>query len=208
MGNMHVEFAKDLMKHLPEFKRAFIKHKYEWDDNGNVWFPEQKSIIMCDGVFTHWKNGEDKVHDHNMWVTEGRNNVLDVAFGGGTQTTTWYLAVFTGDVSVASTWTAANFASNATENTSTSEGYTNATRPAWVKNGAASAGAISNSSAPTVFTFATANTVVARGLAMLTTNTRGGTSGKLLSASRLSADRPMSNTDTLTVQYNLSLTSS
>lgn len=208
MGNMHVEFARDLMKHMPEFKRAFSNHQYEWDDEGNIWFPEQKSLVKGGGIFTHWKNGDDERQDHNMWVTEGRNHAMDVVFGAGTQSTTWYLALFTGDVSVASTWTAANFASNATENISTTEGYTNSTRPAWTVNGAASAGSVSNSSSPIVFTFATAGTVTVRGAGFVTTNTRGGTSGKLMSASRFSADRAMSNTDQLSVTYALSLTSS
>lgn len=208
MGNMHVQFARDLMNHMPEFKRAFHDHKYEWTDEGDLWFPEQQSLVKGAGIFTHWVNGEDERQDHNMWVTEGRNHALDVVFGAGTQSTAWYLALFTGNVSVASTWTAANFASNATENTSTTEGYTNSTRPAWTVNGAASAGSVSNSSSPIVYTFATASSVVVRGAGFLTTNSRGGTSGKLMSASRFAADRTMSDTDQLSVSYALSLTSS
>lgn len=207
MGNIHVNFARDLMKHKPEFMKAFQGRKYEWTDEGDLWFPQQHSLVKADGIFTHWVNGEDMRQDHNMWVTEGRNHALDVVFGSGTQSTTWYLAPFTGNVSVASTWTAANFASNATENTSTSEGYTNATRPAWTINGAASSGSVTNSSSPTTFTFASASTVTVRGIGFLTTNTRGGTSGKLMSASRFAADRVMANSDQLSVTYALSLTS-
>lgn len=209
MGNMHVEFARDLMRHNKEFKDAFVARKYEWMDDGNLWFPRQKSIVKCDGIFTHSVNGEDERQDHNMWVTEGRNHALDVVFGSGTQSTTWYLALFTGNVSVASTWTAANFASNATENTSTTEGYTNSTRPVWTKDAAASSGSITNNASNKInYTFATASSVTVRGAGFLTTNTRGGTTGVLMSASRFAADRTMANTDVLSVGYTLSLTSS
>src|SRR5574337_834644 len=200
MGNMHVEFARDLMKHMPEFRRAFQGHKYEFTEDGGILFPAQKAI--CHGLFIHSVNGEDERSDKNMWVTEGRNHALDVVFGAGTQATSWYLALFTGDVSVASTWTAANFAANATENTSTAEGYTNSTRPAWTKDAAASSGSITNNASNKInYTFATASTVTVRGAGFLTTNTRGGTSGVLMSASRFSADRAMANSDILSVGY-------
>lgn len=209
MGNMHVDFARDLMKHKPEFMKAFQGRKYEWTDEGDLWFPEQHSLVKASGIFTHWVNGEDMRQDHNMWVTEGRNHALDVVFGSGTQSTTWYLALFTGNVSVASTWTAANFASNATENTSTTEGYTNSTRPVWTKDAAASSGSITNNASNKInYTFATASSVTVRGAGFLTTNTRGGTTGVLMSASRFAADRTMANTDVLSVGYTLSLTSS
>src|SRR5574340_633026 len=177
MGNMHVEFARDLMKHMPEFRRAFKGHKYEFTEDGGILFPAQKAI--CHGLFIHSVNGQDERTDKNMWVTEGRNHALDVVFGAGTQSTTWYLALFTGDVSVASTWTAANFAATATDNASNKINYT----------------------------FATASTVTVRGAGFLTTNTRGGTSGVLMSASRFSADRAMANSDILSVGYTLILTS-
>src|SRR5574340_541493 len=44
MGNMHVEFARDLMKHMPEFRRAFKGHKYEFTEDGGILFPAQKAI--------------------------------------------------------------------------------------------------------------------------------------------------------------------
>src|SRR5574337_799272 len=67
-----VEFARDLMKHMPEFRRAFQGHKYEFTEDGGIIFPAQKAI--CHGLFIHSVNGEDERSDKNMWVTEGRNH--------------------------------------------------------------------------------------------------------------------------------------
>lgn len=206
MGNMHVQFCRDLMNHHPEFARAVRNHKYEWTDDGLLLFPEQK--VLCRGEFVHDVNGEDERRDLNMWVTEGRNHALDVVFGSGTQVTTWYMPLFSGNVSVAATWTAANFAANATEITSNTEGYTTTTRPLWVKDAAASAGSISNAVSNKVqYTIATASSVTVRGCGFVSTNTKGGTTGVLMSGSRFSVDRTLANGDILNVGYQLQITS-
>src|SRR5574338_611219 len=196
-----------LARPAPEFRRALANHKWEATDDGGLLFPEQRAIAR--GYFTLSVNGGPDELSPNMLVTEGLNKILDVHYRAQTPITAWYLALFTGNVSVASTWTAANFAANATENTSTTEGYTNSTRPAWTKDAAASSGSITNNASNKInYTFATASTVTVRGAGFLTTNTRGGTSGVLMSASRFSADRAMANSDILSVGYTLSLTSS
>lgn len=202
--------VQDLARHAPEFRRALRNHKWEATDDGGVLFPEQKAIAH--GYFTISQNGGPDELSRNMLVTEGLNKILDVHYYAQTQITTWYLALFTGNVSVVSTWTAANFTANATENTSTTEGYTNATRPAFTPYAAAASGSISNmdgsGSGKVVFTFATASSVVVRGCAMLSTNARGGTTGVLNSASRLSVDKTLTSGETLAVGYTVGLTSS
>src|SRR5574338_267855 len=198
--------VQDLARHAPEFRRALANHKWEATDDGGLLFPEQRAIAR--GYFTLSVNGGPDELSPNMLVTEGLNKILDVHYRAQTPITAWYLALFTGNVSVASTWTAAN----ATENTSTTEGYTNATRPAFTPYAAASAGSISNmdgsGNGKVVFTFATASSVTVRGCAMLSTNTRGGTTGTLNSASRLAVDKTLTDGETLAVGYTVGLTSS
>ena len=202
--------VQDLARHAPEFRRALRNHKWEATDDGGILFPEQGAIAH--GYFTISVNGGPEELSKNMLVTEGLNKMLGVHYNADTPISAWYLALFTGNVSVAANWTAANFAANATENTLTTEGYTNATRPAFTPYAAPSAGAISNmdgsGNGKVVFTFATASSVVVRGCALVSTSTRGGTTGVLNSASRLPADKTLSNGETLAVGYTIGLTSS
>jgi hypothetical protein len=204
------QLVQDLARHAPEFRRALRNHKWEATDDGGILFSEQKAIAR--GYFTISQNGGPDELSPNMLVTEGLNKMLGVHYNSDTQIPAWYLGLFTGNVSVAASWTAANFAANATENTSTSEGYTNATRPAFTPFAAPSAGQLSNmdgsGNGKVVFTFATAGSVTVRGCALLSTSTRGGTTGVLNSASRLPADKTLTNGETLSVGYTLALTSS
>lgn len=207
---MGKSLAAELSRHNREFARALAAGKWERTDDGGIYFPAQKAIAH--GMYVLSVNGGPDEYVKNMLPTEGLNSLLDVQFNSATQITAWYLALFSGNVSVASTWTAANFAANATEITSTTEGYTNATRPAFTPFAAASAGSISNmdgsGNGKVVFTFATASSVTVRGVAMLSSNVRGGTTGKLSSASRLPADKVLANAETLAVGYSIQLSSS
>lgn len=203
------QLVQDLARHAPEFRRALRNHKWEATDDGGILFPEQKALAHCH--YTLSVNGGPDEIDPNMLPIQGLTKMLGVMFGGETPITAWYLALFSGNVSVASSWTAANFAANATEITSTTEGYTNSTRPAFTPYAAASAASISNmdgsGNGKVVFTFATASSVTVRGCALLSTNTRGGTTGTLASASRLAADKTMSNGESLAIGWTAVLSS-
>lgn len=109
--------------------------------------------------------------------TAGINDILNAAFHAGTQRTTWYVllidnASYTGlaaadTISSHSGWTE-------------STAYTQSTRPEWTE-GAASGGQITNSS---TVNFTTNAEVTVRGVALCSDNTKGGSSGILLTSER------------------------
>ena len=115
------------------------------------------------------------------------------------------MALFNGATAPAANWTASNFPSVASEITSTTEGYTNATRPVWTPS-VASSGSISNMAATASLTIATAATLTVTGAALLTNSTRGGTSGVLVSASKFAVARTFQNGDVYQLGYELDLT--
>ena len=195
---------RDLLKHRAEFARAIRNNQFEQTDEG-VLFPKQHAVAK--GVYVHGVNGEDWREDDNLLTVEGLNHMLDVVFHGGSAVATWYFALFGGNVTVLNTWTAANFTSNSTEITSGTEGYTEATRQAFVES-AASAGSLNNTASKAAFTIATATSLTVRGAGLLSNSTTGGTTGTLMSASRFSADRTLYDTDVFNLGYTVTLTSS
>jgi hypothetical protein len=194
---------RDLKKHRAEFARYMANKQYEVSDEG-IYFP--KAGAVAKGVYTHDVNGSDVRIDSNLVTTEGFNHILDVVLHDASKISTWYFAMFTGNVTPLVTWTAANFTANATELTSNTEGYSESVRQTFVES-AASAGAINNTASKAAFTIATATSVIVRGAALVSSNTKGGTTGTLYSAADFSApgDRSVVNGDTLTVTYTLSL---
>ncbi len=194
---------RDLQKHSREFATALRNHQYEVSDEG-ILFPKQGAIAR--GVYTHNVNGLDEREDGNIVVTEGLNHMLDVVLHGTTAVATWYFGLFSANVTPVNTWTAANFTANATEITSNSEGYSETTRQAFVE-GAASAGSTNNTASKAAFTIATATSITVWGAGLLSLNTKGGTTGTLLSSAKFSAARTLFNTDVFNLGYTISLTS-
>lgn len=80
--------------------------------------------------------------------------------------------------------------------------YSNATDPAWTKNAAASAGAMSNSSSKASFTINASATVY--GSFLKSDNTKGGTTGTLYGVGDFAAPRAVEDTDVLNVQVDIS----
>jgi len=197
-------FFDQLGKHLAEFRRAIRNRKFEPTKNG-ILLPKQRAVIG--GVWTHGLVGGPMATDKNLIVTEGLNHILAVALGATAKPAGYYIALYTGAVSRLSSWTAANFAANATENTSTSEGYTASTRPAWTP-GSASAGAINNTASQPTLTIAATTNVTFQGAALLTSNVRGGGSGVLVSAVRFALPEVLNNGATWTIGYTISITDS
>lgn len=195
-------FFQQLGKHLAEFRRAIRNRKYEQTPTG-ILLPTQRAMIG--GVWTHGLVGGPMVADKNLIVTEGLNHILAVALGATAKPVGYYIALYTGATSPLASWTAANFAGNATENTSTSEGYTASTRPVWTP-GSASAGAINNTASQPTLTIAATTTVTFQGAALLTSNVRGGTSGVLVSAVRFALPEILNNGATWTCGYTISIT--
>ena len=160
--------------------------------------------ILARGRYTHSVNGQDVRVDYNLIPTEGIAYILDSSLGATAKISAWYLAAFSGNVSPAANWTAANFASQASEITSTTEGYSNATRPTWTP-GASSAGVIGNLASKAVFTIVCTTSVNISGAGLLSSNVRGGTSGVLVSASRFNSVRQVYNGDAFELGYEVEL---
>ncbi len=195
--------SPDLIRHHAEFRRALANHKYEQTDEG-ILFPAQG--VLAVGMYDHMVNGEDLRFDKNLITTEGLNHILDTVLHGTAQVATWYMGISSGNVTPLATWTAANYTANATEITSGTEGYTEASRPAYTE-AAASGGSTTNAANRAGFTIATATAINVWGAALLSSSVKGGTSGALLSASKFTAVRTLYNADILSVGYTLTLTS-
>lgn len=148
------------------------------------------------------RNGEviEEFSDHNLVVNEGLNNILNVMFNSGTQTTTWYLGLFEGNYTPVSTVTAGTIASAATETTA----YTSSTRPEYVE-ASASSQAITNSANRASFVFNASKTIY--GAFLVSNNTKGGTSGVLFSAARFSSAKAVESGDELLLTYTFSASS-
>lgn len=136
----------------------------------------------------------------NLVVTTGRDALLNNTFNAAAGAVTWFVGLKNTGAPVA----ADTMASHAswTENTT----YSNATRPAWTKNGASSAGLMSNSSAKAAFTINGTTTIFG---AFLTDNsTKGGTTGVLYGAGDFATSRAVESGDTLNVTVEPSVTAS
>lgn len=169
-----------------------------------ILFPKQHAVVA--GAYTHDVNGEDEQVDHNLVTTEGLNYMLNVALRAQAPEAGWHLALFGGNVSPLASWTAANFVVNGTEITSTTAGYSEASRRSYTPV-AAAAGAITNTAAKAAFTIVSTGTLVVYGGALLSSPVRGGAAGVLMSASRFTATRNLENADVFNLGYALTLTS-
>jgi len=84
--------------------------------------------------------------------------------------------------------------------------YSNSTRPAWTKNGAAASGAMSNSSSKAAFTINASARIF--GAFLASDSTKSGTSGTLYGGGLFTVSRSVESGDTLNVQVDPSLTAS
>lgn len=186
-----------------ELAKAIAAENYDVTAEG-IFFPHQ-GIRASGEYFDRINGGEWNLAGNNLVVTEGIAHILNVALGGKAKPGGYYLALFSGATAPASNWTAASFAATAAEIVSLTEGYTSATRPAWVPVDTAT-GSIDNMAAAASVTIATASTLNVTGAALLTNSTRGGTTGVLVSASKYAATRTFQNGDTYDIGYRVSLT--
>lgn len=192
----------ELSRHLREFRAAVQQHRYEKTDEG-ILFP--RAHVMVRGLYAHRVNDGPWTEDHNLVPTEGLNYLLDQLLGGGSAAPL-YLSLYQGAVTPAANWTAASYPATATEITSGSEGYSEGNRVLW-NAAAAAAGAKDNYSNVAAFTIVTASQLTVNGVGQTTVNTKGATTGKLVSAARFSAARLLSNTDVFNVKYQIAMTS-
>lgn len=161
-------------------------------------------MLKVEGIYDVYIDGVHVGRHKNLVPTEGLNYFLSTGFNLATPETGFYLALFSGAVNPAANWTAANFASNASEIVSTTEGYSNTTRPAWTP-GTVSSGTVNNSANRAVFNIVCSSTLNISGAALLTSNVRGGTSGKLLSATRFGTVYTVNNGSSFELAYEIQL---
>lgn len=176
-------------------------HKFEAGD-GIVRF--DNGVILA-SIYSFARNGGPEELAPNLVPTEGLNTWINVLLGDATKIPTWYIAPFAGNVTPQSSWTAANFDSNATE----FRNYTEANRQENVLPASATAGAINNLSSRAVFTIddgVTFNQDTIWGAATLSSSTKGGTGGFLLSATRAAnAKTNLVEGEQISIGFSLSL---
>lgn len=176
--------------------RALDEGAFEVSENG-ILIPSLR--LLAEGQFCYHKRGEPEEFSSNLVVTEGLNYILSSALRGVTAIPSWFIAVFSGDVSVAAGWEASNFTANSTEATA----YASTSRPAWTP-AAVSGGIISSYAAKAEFVATSAVTL--RGAALISSSVKSGTSGTLVSASRFATDKALAEDEILDVGYQLVLT--
>ena len=187
---------ENLIKSLRKSQR---KGKYERSESG-LYFASERATFG--GEFFHSVNGGDVVVQPNTMVNEAGNYFLDVALAAGSQLSAFYMTMFKGNVTPAVSWTAATFDSTATEVTGTDIAET--TRQVWTP-GAVSTLQVDNYSSKAAMTVDTA-TLAVYGLAMLSSNVLGGTTGTLIAATRFAAVRNLVLADVLNMGYRFTVT--
>ena len=149
----------------------------------------------------HWdvecrdKDGNVKWRDtvKNIVVNAGLNHLLDVALSAATQITTWSIGLLSATPTVAAGDTMSSHA-GWTE----VQAYDEANRVAW-SDGGVSGQSVSNSGSPAAFTV-NANGTQIGGAFLISSNTKGGTTGTLYAAGAFTAgNKDLDDNDVLTV---------
>lgn len=152
-------------------------------------------VWACKDKVLRWRDGFE-----NLVVTVGRNALLDNTFNAAAGAVNWYVGLKdTGTVAAGDTMGSHAGWAELTV-------YSNGTRPAWTKNGAAASGAMSNSSSKASFSINAPDDVY--GAFLSSDSTKGGTTGTLFGAGDFGAARSVLSGDTLLVQVDLSVTAS
>ena len=160
-------------------------------------------LIECRDADGNLKWSEDV---GNTVVTAGVQDINTKYFTGSSYTAAWYLGLITGPgsgVTIATTDTMSSH-TGWTESTA----YTQTNRPTCTFGTATTANpsVISNSSSTATFSINATTTIA--GAFLTSSNTKGGTTGTLVSASKFQTpgDRSVVSGDTLSVTYTFSLT--
>lgn len=170
-----------------------------------IFFP--KHGFMLSGEYMDLVNGGEATFTKNLIPKEALIHVLNVAVGSKAKPAGSYLALFNGATAPADNWTAANFAATSGEIVSLTEGYTNATRPQFIPSDSTDQKYIDNFSNVASVTIATTSQLNVTGVALLTNNQRGGTTGVLLSVTKYPAARVFQNGDVFEIGYRITATS-
>lgn len=197
-------FSSELKKHGAEFQRYLANGQYEVTPDG-VLFP--RAAVVANGGYYHDVNGLDERFDPNLVPDEGLVYLLSVGLNNGTKLAAWYLSLYGANYTPLANLTAASYPGTASEITSGSEGYTEATRPVWTPT-APTTPLIDNLANKAAFTIATASSLVVYGCALTSDATKGAVTGSLISATKFAAARTLYDTDVFNLAYRVVLTSS
>lgn len=181
---------------------AMAVSDYTSNDDGSITTGQG---ITAKGEYFDRINGGEWTRTENLIPAEGLAHILNVALGNTPKPASYHLALFSAAAQPAANWTAASFASTASEIVSMTEGYSAATRPTWTPNNT-STNSIDNMTAVAKVTMKTASTLTVQGAAMLTNSSKGSTAGALISASKYAAPRVFQDGDTYEIGYRISLT--
>jgi hypothetical protein len=150
----------------------------------------------------HFRAGRliDEWDFDNIAVNEGLNYLLNAGLAAGSQITTWYLGLFSGNYTPVATDAAATIAANSTETSA----YTAGARQQFVPV-SASGQQVTNSASRASFTFNAGTTIY--GAFLVSSSTINGTTGTLISAAQFGSAKSVSNTDQILLTYTFSLAS-
>jgi hypothetical protein len=195
----------NVLRHAKEFAAAFRQHRYEVVGDGRALFPAQR--VFAAGVYHHRIRGKtDWEASPNLLPTEGLNFMLD-SFVSSHAAIPLYMSLYAGAIPPAANWTALSYPGIASEVLGSPDGYTETVRQTWVAVAAVTA-TKDNYASPAAFTIVTGSALNVNGASLHTVNTKGGTTGALVSSTRFNAVRVFANTDVFDVKYQLALTSS
>ena len=194
----------DLRRHTREFLRYLRGNQYEITDTGGVYFA--RAAAVAQGGYLHDVNGLDEAFDPNLLPDEGLVYLLSAGLGNGTKLSAWYLSLYSANYTPLAGLTAASYPATASEITSGTEGYTEATRPVWTPT-APTTPLIDNLANKAAFTIATASSLTVNGAALLSEATKGAVTGKLASATKFGTARTLYDTDVFNLAYRVQLTS-
>jgi hypothetical protein len=192
-----------MQKHYAEFARALDDGDFTETDGGIL---IKSGGPMARGRYFTKIGGEIVTLGTNKVPLEGLKYFMNTGVKGGTAQTAFYMALFSAATNPLDSWTAANFTANATEIVSPTEGYSNATRPAWTPGDiAVSAAKVDNLAALATYNIVCTTSINISGAAILTSNVKGGTGGILISASRFDSPHTVNNGSTFELGYELEL---
>lgn len=188
-----MSLSSEIIRHAREFKRALTNNRYEVDHKSQgIYLSEARVFVQ--GEYIMHTDGERHAVEKNLVPLQGIHHMLDVALNGESAMPAWYLAIYSGAYTPVETLTAATFPAAASEITSATNGYSEATRQLWTPAGPAAGGIITSVDGSTdnkaTFTItATGASITIRGAALLSEQAKGSGGGVLMSVSRFSNDR-------------------
>lgn len=186
------------MKLLNDIARAVRNRKYEKTPEG-VYFSSPNMELK--GYFDIQVNGGPVERFPNLVTEQWRTRALQILFLGTTPVLEYFLAPYSNNTSPLASWDAAGFASGAGEFTN----YDQPTRVQWDVSTVEDF-AISNSNNKAIFTVAGGGEDTIWGVGLLTSATKGGTSGFLVAANKSNSSRSgLQEGDEIAIGYTIAL---